>query len=74
MVNGLGPPVNFATLEKNGYDGSSRLCPRCGQPAKFQRWQAKRFVSLLGEVTLARGYPLGLPGFSHRPRGYETTS
>jgi RNA polymerase sigma-70 factor (ECF subfamily) len=39
---------------KKRYDGSSRACPHCGEAAKFQRWQAKALVSLVGSLRLER--------------------
>src|SRR4051812_12132539 len=33
---------------KKGYDVSSRACPDCRQPAKFQRRRVKAVVTLLG--------------------------
>jgi hypothetical protein len=39
-----------------GYDGSSRSCPGCAGSAKFQRWQPKTVVTLLGRVRADRAY------------------
>ena len=32
------------------------ICPACQQLARFQRWQSKNFVSVLGEIRLQRAY------------------
>src|SRR5205814_1895212 len=42
--------------QKKGYDGSSRVCPHCQQAAKFQRWQAKTWVSVVGPLRVERAY------------------
>ena len=41
---------------ERGYDGSSRVCPTCGEAAKFQRWQFKPVVTPLGVVRVERAY------------------
>jgi hypothetical protein len=41
---------------KRGYQGSSVICSACQQLARFQRWQSKNFLSVLGEVRLERAY------------------
>jgi hypothetical protein len=43
-------------------------CPHCGEPAKFQRWQAKSFVSAVGSVRMPRAYYYCRPcGRGHCP-------
>jgi hypothetical protein len=32
------------------------ICPACQERARFQRWQGKRFLSVVGEVRLERAY------------------
>ena len=46
------PPI----AKKVSYDGSSRGCPDCHGAAKFHRWQGKRVVTAIGEVTVTRPY------------------
>ena len=58
-VHRIGAKATQAALDgrkKGGYVGSSTACPHCREAAKFQRWQAKTFVSVLGEVRCERAY------------------
>src|SRR5207253_19156 len=51
-----GPRSRSRRAGKRGYQGSSIACPNCQGGAKFQRWQAKAFLSAVGEVRLERAY------------------
>src|SRR5262249_51391139 len=51
-----GPAERPGGAPKRGYVGSSTSCPTCRGPARFERYQAKAFVSLLGPVRTARAY------------------
>jgi hypothetical protein len=65
------------------------ICPACQQLARFQRWQSKNFLSVLGEIRLQRAYyycrhcghghhpwegMLGLTGQDLTPAASELTS
>ena len=56
---GQGPiPVNFATLEKNGYEGSGMTCPQRGQAAEFHSHRTHAPSSLVGPIRHSRAYYL----------------
>src|SRR5271166_2188413 len=42
--------------KKNGYRGSSVDCPGCGQSAEFQGYRPLHPLSILGSLSLQRGY------------------
>lgn len=42
--------------KRGGYEGASCVCAHCGGDAKFVAHRGKRFVSLLGDLELARSY------------------
>jgi hypothetical protein len=43
-------------VKKNGYRGSSVVCPVCGQSADFQGYRALKPLSILGAIPLWRAY------------------
>ena len=42
--------------EKKGYQGSSTVCPDCGQDARFLGWRTRTVVSLVGPITVSAAY------------------
>jgi hypothetical protein len=54
-VLGMARHIVEATVndrKKEGHQGSSTICPHCGENARFVEWRNKMFVSLFGEVTI----------------------
>jgi hypothetical protein len=41
---------------KPGYEGSSRVCPHCGQSQRFVNHRPKTVVTLLGDIRVKRAY------------------
>src|SRR5262249_14726615 len=51
-----GPPDRCRAAEKRGYVGSSMACPRCREAARFKGYRPKGLLSILGPLTIERGY------------------
>ncbi len=49
-------PVEFAILEKNGYQGSGLACPQCGQCAAYHQDRAHAVRGLTGPLRCRRAY------------------
>jgi hypothetical protein len=46
----------LAERKKKGYEGSSRVCPECGEDARFEGYRDCRARTLLDEVIYERAY------------------